>query len=209
MIRGARGSISGEKLMKQMSDHKYIINVNLAKNNSFNRSYYYNTKKHRFEVIDKIEKIDGANRYAVTKFIVDRNGKPIDGAEAFTDEVTIDSNYKLWNVLGGSHSASLSDNGELVLSNASIEKVADVANNVNILATKYNAREGNFERIDGEYTFADVIDEAEAAGLSDGEIEALKNRLKKYSSDKNMNDRFSSQSYYFQPLKHSDIHYIA
>ncbi|GMO69177.1 MAG: hypothetical protein Nk1A_8070 [Endomicrobiia bacterium] len=97
----------------------------------------------------------------------------------------------MWETLGGEFSVSKQTDGKLHWSEASVEKVAHVASEITIRRSLKD-------------TDIDIGYETAAQGNK----EVIARLLKEFPE--NTDDvTFQSQSFYLQPMKHSDIHYIA
>lgn len=222
MIRKASSrnqiSVSGHDFMKKMTNHRWIIpNLDITNGGQINYSghTYYDETIHQYVRIDSIERIgielingEINNVYNIGRTIVNKQGQ-IDRELTTQNEQylnslqnTINTNYDLWKVLGGEYSVSLKTNGItnfLDWSEASIEKVARVASEVSI-------RRSNKD-IEGEYGYESTLSEIreKSESLYNSVLEKLTNKFSENVGEVS----YLTQSFYLQPMKHSDIHYVA
>lgn len=197
------GSIVGNSLMKQMSDITWDIpNLDITvdrngKKISYSGQMYLdpNTlKKWKIRNITKVHKLgfnengELDNTYEIERVQLNTNGNSlkIDGKEVIeTIKVDISSNYDLWMALGGEFSISL-DNGTLLGDESSLDLLADVGNRIGF--NKFT------------YQNSPLIQEAIKHGYDITAISQL--------GDRGFNQDISQNTYY-QPLKYSDIAYLA
>lgn len=133
-----RNSFFLQNIMQKMTNHIWlnedgsaaIVNIfkgfkgNITYNNDNTFYFKYNDKFYKVTNIQSL----GQNQYIRTVQEVDRNGQKIN--DVLTQEtLEINSNYKLWNLFGGSQSLSLI-NGILQYSNISVENVVTAMNNI-------------------------------------------------------------------------------
>ena len=204
-------TFDGEMLMKKMTDKSWIIpNLDITDGGKIKYSgFYYDPTIRQYVKIKSITRLDPVytngkiqNFYKVDREIVTKDG---DTEYNLTDKYKgllgtnsmINSNYDLWKVLGGQYSMGFnSDNyniRELRYNESSIEKVAKVSSEISIRNSRaelLNKLE-ELRSIDPEYHEAVVNDVLTNVNMMEGDI------------------LFKSQKYYFQPMKHSDIHYAA
>lgn len=216
MIRSSSSNnkvaVSGRELMKKMTDRSWMIpNLDITDKGRIQYSgyYYYDTDlKHnvRIRSIRKlpIELSNGKinNKYEVVRDIVDSTGK-IDTnfnqlyKDKLTSQVSINSNFDLWTVLGGEFSMKIVDNS-LDWSESSIEKVADIASDIKIRRSNKDIR-----FIKGYESYLSEIKELDNT-LYNHTLQILNNQF-----PENLNPHMFTQTYYLQPMKHSDIHYVS
>lgn len=119
--------LNGRDLLARMSDIQWESFPPI--NKKYNNLYYYDRTQHKYFRIVQIKQVSNS-LYDVILREVDNKGNNITN-EVTTKHININSNYDLWNALGGEWSCSKID-GELVLSEASIEEIVDIMNNYNI-----------------------------------------------------------------------------
>ena len=126
--------VSGENLFRSMSDNHWkdkknnlLIDIDITNGDPlyFEDLYYSDDSLNKWK-LESIEKTDKADTYLVTKI------KLIDGVEQdiVTEEVLIDSNYKIWKTLGGAFSMHKTKEGVLVYDENSIIEAVNIANSV-------------------------------------------------------------------------------
>lgn len=111
-----------------------------------------------------LEKADGENQYYVHLQSVDEYGKKF-GKEEISGPITIDNNYTLWQIFGGENSYSRTPYGKLVLSERSIEMVADMANDIGVVKNTLNNGDNELDFVkiqtaDGVKYFYQVLKQA-------------------------------------------------
>lgn len=193
-----------KNILKKMTDNQWDIPVDLTvafNGNPINiaesiKNPYYRdiVSKNFYKIID-IQKA-GDNLYNVTQVRVNKDGTVVGEPELKGSmPILIDTNYKLWQAFGGEWSCDLTDIG-LVESNSSIEAVAWYMNNIGVVRSKENAEAYGNDFKQELYTFGE--DYEELPSNSD-----LLNPDGTFTDFANL-----SQIEIYQPLKHSDIHYL-
>ena len=138
------------------------------------------------------------NIYIRSRTKVDANGNEID--KTSTSEISINNNFDAWKALGGAYSCSFV-NGKLIESEKSFEDLAKIANkrirrNDPLIADyrrKYNVHIA-LGKADKDITTEKVVTIPEKYLKYDQSIDSKGNYTK---------------NYYYQPMKYSDIHYLA
>lgn len=200
MRNAQTGAIIGNSLMKQMADNPWDIpnlDITVDRNGrkiSYNGMIYrdINTLKYwKIRNITKNYKLgfdeNGKlnNQYTIERVQLNSRGNPIfiDGKEV-TEKITkdISSNYDLWMALGGEFSAQI-ENGQIKYSEASLDKITEVGNLVAFDRNTYNQNP--------------LIAEAKLRGY----------RIQ--ISPATTQETDVSQNTYYQPMKFSDIAYLA
>lgn len=160
MRKSVTGEVNGEALFRTMSDHRWkdhkgddIVDLDITRGNylSFDNLYFIDNDLGKWR-IKSIEKVEGVpNTYLRTKHRVDYVGNELNPADSditrygeilengdIVEELYIDSNYSLWNALGGKNSMELyvsganSDVRSLEYNEKSIELATQIANDVEI-----------------------------------------------------------------------------
>lgn len=200
MRNAQSGSIIGNSLMKQMADNLWDIpNLDITvdrngKRISYNGIIYrdINTLKYwKIRNITKNYKLgfdeNGKlnNQYTIERVQLNSKGSPIfiNGKEVI-EKITkdISSNYDLWMALGGEFSAQL-ENGQIKYSETSLDKITEVGNLVAFNRNTYNQHP--------------LIMEAKLRGY------------KIHIPPSSTQEVDVSQNTYYQPMKFSDIAYLA
>ena len=204
-------TFDGEMLMKKMTDKSWIIpNLDITDGGKIKYSgFYYDPTIRQYVKIKNITRLEPIytngkiqNIYKVDREIVNKDG---DTEYNLTNKYKglletnsmINSNYDLWKVLGGKYSMGFnSDNyniRELKYDESSIEKVAKVSSEVSIRNSRSEllSKLEELRSIDLEYYESVVNNVLTNVDMMEGDV------------------LFKSQKYYFQPMKHSDIHYTA
>lgn len=125
-----------EKIMEKMTDYSWVnedetpfitdITTNY-KGEKINYKKFFFKRDGRFYQILNIQS-NGNNIYSRTLQEVDANGNLIN--ESFLEEnITVNSNFRLWNFFGGKNSMELK-NGKLLPSNTSVENVVLAMNSI-------------------------------------------------------------------------------
>lgn len=193
-----RNSDRDYKLLKNMTDRHWVIpNLNLFERNNleyFTKGeplYYQDETGKMFKLLDMVYK--GGSIYVRTFVQVDSKGIEIGTVDS--DEVLIDSNFKLWEALGGRNSLHLNTTNPnipfLEVSERSNEVVANFINGV------------YFERTSTELNRLRTLPGNEFITFNHGINNIPDAKLPKSLSDTDLN-----QSNYFQPLKYSDVSYL-
>lgn len=203
------------KLLKKMTDRAWPIPVlNLMQDFDGNlRSldqvlkesiYYFNADEGEYrQILDIIP--EGNNRYTIKEVHVNRDGTQ--APNSFIKErpnVLIDTNFKLWEALGGQRSFSLNSenpvNRFLEPSEASVKAVAKFINSTGFYKTREDLN--NVRQVIGN----------ENASFQSNIYDVEENKLSENKSDffdNNGNLKvILDQNYIYQPMKHSDIHYL-
>lgn len=193
-----------KNILKKMTDRQWDIpvdltvafngeKVNIVKN--IQNPYYRDIVSGRFYKIVDMEKT-GDNLYKVWQVRVNNMGEPIGERElkGGTD-ILIDTNYKLWEAFGGEWSCDLTDLG-LFEGNSSIEAVAWYMNNIGVVRSRENSERYGTDFKQELYTFGEDYEELP----SNSEILNPDGSFTNFAS--------LSQIEIYQPLKHSDIHYL-
>lgn len=193
-----------KNMLKKMTDRQWDIPVDLTVNfegkpinilENLKNPYYRDITSKKFYKITDIKKT-GDNLYDVTQVEVNRMGQPI-GAPHLKGGISllIDTNYKLWETFGGEWSCSLTDVG-LVESDSSIEAVAWYMNNIGVVRSQENQAIYGTDFKQELYTFGE-------------NLEKLPTNNKIVNPNGTFIDYANlSQIEIYQPLKHSDIHYL-
>lgn len=119
--------LNGKDLLARMADIQWESFPPI--NKTYTNQYYYNTVEHKYFRVVKIQQVSDS-LYDVVIKEVDNRGNNIN-KEFTTKHININSNYDLWDILGGEWSCSKVD-GELVLSESSIDEVVNIMNDYNI-----------------------------------------------------------------------------
>jgi uncharacterized protein YdhG (YjbR/CyaY superfamily) len=180
---------------------------------------YYDKNLHQFVRINGIERVGIEldqytgkinNNYKIDRQIVNNDGSiNIDLTNANQTyfgglKNIINSNYDLWKTLGGEYSVSIKSNGNgnfLDWGETSVEKVADVASRIAIRRSNADVEE------DGDFGYETYLEEIRALNPI-LHLKTLRKLQEKFPENKEEID-YTTQSYYLQPMKHSDIHYVA
>lgn len=134
-----------QKMMEKMTDHVWLDEEGLPAIVDITKDYMNNTLSHKnmyfeqngkvFEIV-RIESL-GNNQYrrVLREIQIDQNGNPIKkayvGGEIVSEPTLVNTNYALWQFLGGDR--SMSEKGEyLEYSNSSVENVVEIMNKVGI-----------------------------------------------------------------------------
>lgn len=217
-IRNSLGPVNAENLLKKMSDEAWkvpVTNINISnvsvkrkidsstvllKNAStrfLNPRYKetLNDNGTQKVVIKEITDInyvsseigeDGVinNYYEVVTNTYSLNGELLETSKP--NVVNINSNYKLWKVLGGSKSVSYNGNYD----NSSIETVANLASNI---------------------SYSTQAEKKEAIKVVDDLFNNASEEIKLIYKEKfdNIKKDIRNSGKYFQPLKYSDVSYLA
>lgn len=200
MRNAQTGAIIGNSLMKQMADNLWDVpnlDITVDRNGekiSYSGMIYRDRNSLKFWKIKNITKtyklgFDESgklnNQYTIERVQLNSLGNPIiiNGKEA-VEKITVDisSNYDLWMALGGEFSAQIED-GEFKFSEGSLDKITEVGNLVAF--NRFNFMENP------------LIQEAENHGIT----------IKIPAPSTSTMD--VSQNTYYQPMKFSDIAYLA
>lgn len=193
-----------KNILKKMTDRQWDVPVdltvafngkpiNIAEN--IQNPYYRDIVTGKFYKITDIKRT-GDNLYDVTQVQVNKMGNVIGQPELKGGtSLLIDTNYKLWEVFGGEWSCDLTDLG-LFEGNSSIEAVAWYMNNIGVVRSKENSEIYGTDFKQELYTFGEDYEELP----SESEI---RNPDGTFTDFANL-----SQIEVYQPLKHSDIHYL-
>lgn len=206
-------------LLQKMTDKAWTIpNLNLMQDFNGNKRnlydvvendlYYYNINDGKYYKIINLENV-GRNLYKVTEKEVDINGNEIRPYEVLERNEIIDTNFKLWKVLGGQYSYSLNTSNPInpILDNsgdygeASNYAVVDFINSTGFYKTQYD-----LDLIRGLLGNENVNFNSNIFDLN--YLELPKDRSGIIDENGNLKVLLD-QNYVYQPLKHSDIHYIA
>ena len=149
-----------------------------------NGNYYKIDRIERIpDPVDKDNKVIPENRYNVYVKSVDIRGNELPGEEVQKFTRTINSNYRLWEVLGGTGSVELDRNtGRFVDSEHSIEKVAQVACKIGQRLVKY----GNVTSQSGMFQFMKHSDKHYI--VTDGAFKKAPGNLNSFEDLKNDED---------------------
>lgn len=193
-----------KNILKKMTDRQWDIPVDLTVSfegkpinilENLKNPYYRDIVSKKFYKITDIKRT-GDNLYDVTQVEVDKMGQPIGKPHLKGGmSLLIDTNYKLWETFGGEWSCSLTDVG-LVESDSSIEAVAWYMNNIGVIRSQENQEQYGSDFKQELYTFGEDIEELPSTDdivNPDGSFKDFANL---------------SQIEIYQPLKHSDIHYL-
>ena len=211
--------IKVRNLIREMMSKPWLIpNLDLSEYLTSSDFYYANTNNlGTYYKINFVEDEDGNTRrvnvvngkvdniYTYERILVDENGKIIEGSESETLTCHINNNFDLWEVLGGEYSASLTNN-KLEIDESSWESLAEVANSTNInnddieelneelseLGINYHISKINISEFDSKVIYENV------ENTNPNKIVIPIKYLKENKGD-----------FYFQPMKYSDIHYLA
>lgn len=139
---------------------------------------FYKSGDNFYEIIN-MENV-GDNTYSVEKIRVDKKGIPI--GDIITNNAIIDTNFKLWQVLGGENSMSLNVNNDLEYSDGSLDNTVKFINSTGFYRTEENALKLGHslgQDLYGDYKTNDIID-----------------------------NTILDQTSVYQPMKHSMISYL-
>ena len=144
MRTSSNSDISLKNLFKRMVNHKWDIPLDLTKNfKGENRSLndviisdvYYKSGNRYYKLLE-MENI-GDNLYYLSKVEVNKNGVPISDVTYNTSH--IDTNYKLWENLGGEYSMKLNNN-QLEFSDDSLYNTVEFMNKTGVFKTEENSK---------------------------------------------------------------------
>lgn len=193
-----------KNLLKKMTDRQWDIPVDLtvAFNGkpvniaeSISNPYYRDIVTNKFYKIVDIKKT-GDNLYDVTQVQVNNMGVAIGEPELKGGtSLLIDTNYKLWEAFGGEWSCDLTEMG-LFEGNSSIEAVAWYMNNIGVVRSRENAEAYGTDFKQELYTFGEDYEDLPTES-------EIRNPDGTFTDFANL-----SQIEVYQPLKHSDIHYL-
>lgn len=135
-IRNAHGRINGRRLLRKMTDIKWNDPRIDLSNQDF-QGMYFRGPDFNYYAISNFSKV-GENTYNIDLEQVDKSGE-YTGVDRTMENVTINSNYDLWEALGGEDSMSISNaTNQLVFGESSIDKVVEVMNNVAFIKEGYD-----------------------------------------------------------------------
>lgn len=203
------------KLLQKMTDRKWSVPVlDLMKDfNGNSRTlndvigediYYYNANDGEYKQILDVVSL-GDNMYSIVEVSVNEDGTQKTGSSPVVNPpVLIDTNFKLWKALGAQRSMSLNTenpvNSYLEPSETSVKAVAKFINKTGVYKTKQDL--ASIRQIPGN----------EAATIESNIYDISEDRLPDDRSDfiSSTGDLkvILDQNYVYQPMKHSDIHYI-
>lgn len=208
------------KLLQKMTDRKWDVPIiNLMQDFNGNKRhlrdiisedlYYYNTNDGEYYRIIDLESL-GNNTYNIIERRVNNNGGDTQNSRNVTRTVVIDSNYKLWKALGGEYSYSLDNSNPLdpYLSNSGDKGEASVNATVQFMNKTgyYITKRDLLDMVDGDLDLLNTI-------ISKQDLPFTFNNIPEDSSyilDEHGKLRvILDQNYIYQPLKYSDIHYLA
>lgn len=208
-IRSSETSkVNKATMLKNMSDRPWVI-PNLDISPYFQSVYYIDPELdlNRYFELTSLEKVSTDvvngkvdNIYKAQVMEVDSRGNII-GSETETKILHLNSNYDIWKAFGGAYSCSLS-NGKLEPSEDSIHQVARIANDVNI-----------YEDSDEIAEYNDLVKFGRLSNPKLAEISKIKDirDVPQYSNklipEKHL--KIEGGRTYYQPMKYSDIHYLA
>lgn len=197
--------IKMDNVIRNMIDNPWIV-PNLDFTDYFREEYFYTDPNSSLEFyygVEGLEKVGESqvingrinNVYKGTVNTYDNNGV-LQSSEERT--FNINSNYDLWKVIGGAYSGKFV-NGRFIHDESSWEEVADIASQVNIYSDSPEIEEYN-----------------RLLGNSIGKPLYINNNLTldevKVQNDNNVIPtrflKFAGRPY-FQPMKYSDVHYLA
>lgn len=201
-VREAQGRINGDNLMRNMLGKEWVIpNLDISKYLDCHNIFYSSEGSlNKFYELVKLKK-DATelrngkvnNAYTATIIEVDRQGKRI--GQPTIKTYNLNNNYDVWKLLGGAYSKSLV-NGQLENSENSVEVLAEIANRANITGDSPELTE--LANLTGKSITIPVLDIASNIALDLSETDIPKKYLKT-----------STKGTYFQPMKQSDVHYLA
>ena len=138
------------------------------------------------------------NIYTRLRVKVDANGKEL--GEGIKSEISINNNFDAWKALGGAYSCSFI-NGKLIESEQSFEDLAKIANKRirrnDPLIAAYRSR----------YKIHIALGKANK-DITAEKVITIPEKYLKYDQSINSNGEYT-KNYYYQPMKYSDIHYLA
>lgn len=201
-VRESQGRINGENLMRNMLGKEWMIpNLDISKYLDCHNLFYSSEDSlNKFYELVKLEKNRTElrnnkvnNVYTATIIEVDKQGKRIGAPTIKT--YNLNNNYDVWKLLGGAYSKSLM-NGQLENSENSVEVLAEIANRAMI--TGKSAELTELLNLTGKLITIPDLDIASNIALDQSESDVPKKYLK-----------ISTKGTYFQPMKQSDVHYLA
>jgi hypothetical protein len=213
-------AVSGHSMMRKISDHAWAIpNLDITDGGTIKYAgqMYYDKDLHNFVRINGIKRLGVEfdqttgrinNNYEIDRQVVNNDGsinmQLTEANQQYFKALpsTINSNYDLWKTLGGEFSVSIKTNGNgnfLDWGEASVEKVADVASRISVRRS--------LKDVDGDLGYESALEELRQVNpvMYISTLNALQEKFPENLEDID----YMTQSYYFQPMKHSDIHYVA
>ena len=214
--------IKMDNVLRNMMDRPWLVpNLDLTDELSGKEFAYTNPESNlsSYFVVSDLEKtesrifnnsIDNVYTGTVTEYNIE-TGEMIDST---TRSFSINSNYDLYKIIGGGYSGyrklvkkniggKTKEVGEFIHDESSWENLAEIGNNINIESDSAEIEEYN-----------DFIDEGLLIGKSKLFIpESLEIKDVKMSKDDVIPTKYlkirSGNTPYFQPMKYSDVHYLA
>lgn len=140
MVRNSTdGKVNGRNLIRNMLGKKWLIpNLDITNGGkiTYSGSVYLNTNTFKYYKIASIKKLPISvvgseinNPYEINIKEIDKYGNELSGIQ--TTVKSINSNYDLWDALGGENSGKMVK-GEFELSEDSVMKVAEVASQISL-----------------------------------------------------------------------------
>ena len=117
---------NGEHLLKQLSNIIWDTDINILKKTIIKNTYFFDKENNKYVKIKNMI-YKGDNNYIISYEDVDKLGNVI--SSIYSKPVKIDSNYKLWKVLGGAYSMKQNFENTLIFSESSVDKVVEIMNN--------------------------------------------------------------------------------
>lgn len=212
--------VKARNLVREMMSRPWLIpNLDLSEDLAFSDYYYANTANlgtyYRIN-FDEEEcrsvrisngKID--NVYTYTRTPVDEFGNDIGDSETITH--SINNNFDLWEVLGGEYSASLV-NGKLEIDESSWENLASIASGININNNTIKALNAEIEKLNSELDEESRLPLISNINVSEFRSNILYENYKYSTKNITIPIKYLKENngdFYFQPMKYSDIHYLA
>lgn len=165
--------------------------------------YYYNKNDGNYYKIIDIKSL-GNGLYNIIERVVDSKGIDLRDSKNISRTTFVNSNYKLWEALGGATSYSLDTSNPLdtYLSNSGDKGEASVSAVVQFMNKTgyYLTKESILKALDGD------LDRFASLRLNIFNINSF-DALPEKNSD--VSNSILDQNIIYQPLKHSDIHYLA
>lgn len=127
-LRLSSGKINGRRIMKKMSDIKWNDDRIDLTNLDTGFAYYFNPNNYQYYHVGFLEKQDDG-QYRVVLNITDKDGNFMEKEEYIR---SINSNYDLWETLGGEYSMKYT-NDTLVFGETSVELVVEAMNSQNFI----------------------------------------------------------------------------
>lgn len=127
-IRTSTGKINGKRIMRKLNDIKWNDDRVDLSNYDFS-GHYFQGEDLKFYTILQMTKGEN-NEYSIELEEIDKEGYRTENYVTFNK--VINSNYDLWEALGGEYSMDLV-NDKLIYSESSINTVVDIMNNTNFL----------------------------------------------------------------------------